>query len=738
MLGIFAGYRSLIFFFRKAILVRLFTKMSLSAQIFLGLGLGIAAGIFLGEITAPLKLVGDGYVQLLQMAVLPYIMIALISGLGKLQYTEAVKLSLRVGSLLLLIWALTLVVLFVLPLSFPSWESASFFSSTLLEPSEPYNFLEFIPKNPFNSMSNNIVPAVVLFSVAVGLALMGIERKGPLIAAFDVLEEALKRVMKFVTRLTPYGIFAIAASTAGTMSVDELSRLQVYIIVDALAALLMTFAVLPGLVMLLTPLGYREIVWATKDALVLAFATDNLLVALPQLTDHAKELLQKGSDGRTETGSSVDVIVPVSFNFPNVGKLLQLLFILFAAWFTKTVISMAGYFNLTLSGLLSFFGKPVAGMPFLLDLLHIPADMMQLYLASGIFVSQLGTLASAMHLFVLAVLGGLAMAGALRFQWKRFVPVTLFMVAVIAGGVAGARAYFSLAVENAYDKNKIIGRMQPLFPVTPAKVYTSPPPPVRMPSVQAAMKRIRARGAIRVGFIEDSHPFTAFNSRGELVGLDVEMAHILANSLGVRLEFVPLDRSQMFHQLDIGYCDIVMAGMVVTPERAQAASLSIPYMEATLALVVRDDRRNEFSSRAALQKLKAPKLAVFDVPYLKSFLRERLPKAELVVVNSAEEFFAKKGKSLDGFVYTAEGGSAWTLLYPEYTVVVPPPPIALPLVYAVAHGDRELLDYVNALVELKKADGTLRKLYDYWVLGRFAADTQPRWSVIRNVLGWID
>ena len=82
--------------------------MSLSAKIFLGLGLGIATGIFLGEITAPLKAVGAAYVQLLQMAVLPYIVIALISGLGKLKYSEAVRLSLRVGSLLVLIWALHL------------------------------------------------------------------------------------------------------------------------------------------------------------------------------------------------------------------------------------------------------------------------------------------------------------------------------------------------------------------------------------------------------------------------------------------------------------------------------------------------------------------------------------------------------------------------------------------------------------------------------------------------------
>ena len=400
--------------------------MSLSAKIFLGLGLGIATGIFLGEITAPLKGVGAAYVQLLQMAVLPYIMITLMSGIGKLKYGEAVRLSLRVGSLLVLIWALTFAVLYIFPLSFPNWQSASFFSSTMIEPPQRFNFLEFIPSNPFYSMANNIVPAVVLFSIAVGLALMGIESKAPLIAAFDVMEDALKRVTKFVSRLTPLGIFAIAASTAGTMDIEQLSRLQVYIVADILAALLMTFGVLPALIMVLTPLGYREIVWTTKDALLMAFATDNLLIVIPMLTDHGKELLRKGAGASVEAEHSVDVIVPISFNFPNVGRLLQLLFILFAAWFSKTVISLSGYVNLTVSALLSFFGKPIAAMPFLLDLLRLPADMMQLYLASGIFVAQFGTLASAMHLFTLAVLGGFAMAGALHIQCiKKSVPASI-------------------------------------------------------------------------------------------------------------------------------------------------------------------------------------------------------------------------------------------------------------------------------------------------------------------------
>ena len=710
--------------------------MSLSAQIFLGLGLGIVSGIFLGDIVAPLRLVGDGYVHLLQMAVLPYIIITLISGLGKLKYQEAVALSLRVGSLLLLIWALTLAVVYVLPLSFPVSERASFFSNSLLEPAPPFNFLEFIPENPFHSMANNIVPAVVLFSIALGLALMGIEKKGPIIAAFDVLEEALKRVMKFIVRLNPIGIFAIAASTAGTMSVEQLSRLQVYIIAYVLGIGLVSFCVLPALIMLLTPLRYREIVAGTKDALLLAFATDNLLIVIPMLTDRVKELLRNRLNAGADAGSSVDVIVPVSFNFPNTGKLLQLVFVLFAAWFSNTAISIAGYLSLAFSGLFSLFGKPVAAMPFLLDLLHLPGDIFQFYLASGIFVSQLGTMGSAMHLFALAVLGGFVMAGALRLQWKRLVPVTALALGVVAATVIGARVYFSFAVGNTYDKAKLLALMQPLFPAGPAKVYKSPPP-LPAPSQQSALKRIRERGTLRVGYLGERRPFAFFNEQGNLVGLDIEMAQVMAHLLGVAVEFVPVQRATMFEELNAGYCDIVMSGIVLTPDRTETVRFSAPYLDVNLAFVVLDYRRAEFGSNEAVRKLKAPRLAILDVPYFIEFIRERIPAAQLVIVRSPEEFFQSKGKNLDGFIYTAEEGSAWSLLYPEYTVVVPPPAITIPVSYPMARADQELADYVNAVLDLKKRDGTLKKLYDYWVFGQFATHAQPRWSVIRNVLHWV-
>ena len=86
----------------------------------------------------------------------------------------------------------------------------------------------------------------------------------------------------------------------------------------------------------------------------------------------------------------------------------------------------------------------------------------------------------------------------------------------------------------------------------------------------------------------------------------------------------------------------------------------------------------------------------------------------------------------------AERGSAWTLQYPQFSVVVPEPGIVkVPLAYPIARHDEAFASFINTWIELKRKDGTIDTLYDYWVLGREAAPHQPRWSIIRDVLHWV-
>ena len=103
--------------------------MSLSSKILIGLIAGILTGLFFGELVADLKLLGDVFVKLLQVTVLPYIVASLIAGFGRMNTSDARKLAVRGTAALLVIWALALAIIFTAQLAFPELDTASFFGS---------------------------------------------------------------------------------------------------------------------------------------------------------------------------------------------------------------------------------------------------------------------------------------------------------------------------------------------------------------------------------------------------------------------------------------------------------------------------------------------------------------------------------------------------------------------------------------------------------------------------------
>lgn len=713
--------------------------MTLSKKILLGLILGIAAGLFFGEYAIWLKPVADGYVKLLQMTVLPYIMVSLLSKLGILSYTEVRTLAVRAGSVLLLLWGLTLIVVFLFPLMFPTIQSASFFSTTLLEAPEKFDPVKlFIPANPFFSLANNVVPAVVLFSIAVGIALITVPGKEILLNWLNVVRNALSAVAAFMVRLTPYGLFAIGASVAGTMNVDQIARLQVFLISYVAMALFFALWLLPGLISALTAIPYLKMLAVTKDTLITAFMIDELFIVLPMLTEQTKTLAREhGLDERQ--ANMPDVIVPMSFTFPHTGKLLSLSFILFAGWFADAGLRLAEYALLGVSGILVFFGSLNVAVPFLLDLFRIPADTFQLFLASGVINSRFGTLLATMHTIAMALLGTWAMAGVLRVDKGRVLRYAVISVALTALVIGGVRATTSWIVASEYEGDKVITGMRLLKERGSAIVHREAPPAPDAAALKApVLDRIRQRGTLRVGYLNDSLPFAYFNSAGDLVGFDVELAHNLARELGVKPEFVPVERQALASAVALGTCDLVMSGVVVTTERAAETLFSSVYLDETLAFVVADHRRDQFASWQSVRQQGRLRIGTPNVPYYIDKIKTELPAAEVVPFNSITAMFGPEGKQLDAVVLTAERSSAWSLLHPELSVVVPMPrPVKVPLAFPLA-SDPDFAKFVDIWIDLKGKDGTIQALYDYWILGRNAAPQTARWSVIRNVLHWVE
>ena len=489
--------------------------MSLATKIVLALVLGVLCGLFFGEPMGVLDPVGYAFVKLLQMTVLPYVIVSLIAGLGHLTYEQAGRLAVRGGVLVLLIWTITFAIVVAMPLTFPSRETASFFSTSLVKPRAELDFIAlYIPSNPFQSLANSVVPAVVLFSIAVGIALIGVERKGIFVENLSILADALMRVASFIIRLMPFGVFAIAASTAGTMTVEEFASVQVYLVTFVAFAILMTFWILPGLVTSLTSLRCRDVVGLTRDALVTAFATGSYFVVLPLLAERSKQLLGYCQLDRQESEPLVDVIIPVSYNFPHAAKVLSLSFLLFAGWFSGATVSAEQYPTLAFSRIISMFASTSLAVPFLLDLLRIPEDMFQLFIAMSVVNARFGAMLSAMYTLTLTLLGTCAMAGILTARWGRLFRYVLVTVALTLVIIAGTRALLGSLHDTSYRKDQIIAEMHLLEEPVPATVYDSsadalPAPDPNQPRLEA----IRERGTLRVGYIPDRLPFSYLRAR---------------------------------------------------------------------------------------------------------------------------------------------------------------------------------------------------------------------------------
>ncbi len=713
--------------------------MTFSRKILIGLTAGIAVGLFFGERAAVLAWAADGFVKLLQMTVLPYVTVSIVSSLGRLDYGQARTLGLRVGAVVVGLWLVALSFAFLLPVAFPTVENASFFSTSLVERRQPFDFVGlYIPSNPFNSLANNVVPAVVLFSVVLGVALIGVERKQALLDVLYVVVEAVSRATRAVTKLTPYGLFAIAATAAGTLNVDQLGRLQIYLLSYVALALVVSLWVLPGLVAALTPIPALDLLRTTRNALITAFVAGDLFIVLPALIESSKTLMQR--HGVTpEAAALPDVIVPASFNFPHSGKLLSISFVLFAGWFADAMVPLAEYPRLALSGLISFFGSLNVAVPFLLDLFRIPADTFQLFLATGVINSRFGTLLAAVHTLAVALLGTCAMVGLLRWhpgRMLRYLVTTAIVVGVVLGGV---RVLFGTLLAPQYRKGEVLAQMHLLTQPTDAVVHRTAISVDEPPPAGPTLTAIRTRGSLRVGYLPDSLPYAFFNERDDLVGFDIDLAHRLASELRVRLEFVPVPRATLVEFMAAGQCDLLMSGVAVTTLRASQMLFSASYTDETLGLLVLDHDRDRFASWREVRALGAITIGVPDVPYYVDKLHELAPAAIVRTVKTFEEVFASEQFDMDAFALPAERGSAWTLLHPQYTMVVPEGVLLkIPLAYPIGRSDEGFATFINTWIDLKRKDGTLDALFKHWVLGQNAVPARPRWSIARDVLHWID
>ncbi|WGE76235.1 L-cystine transporter [Actinobacillus equuli] len=243
----------------------------LGQTVFVGLLLGVVSGAILQnfyqkpEIDATLEwvnLVGNGYVRLLQMIVMPLVFISILSAITRLKQAGSLgKISFSVLSVLLITTAIaaaigiSMVYLFDLSAEglvagereLAAQGKVAGRAEQVSNLSVPAMLVSFIPKNPFLELTGanpTSIISTVIFSAFLGVAALSLAKEdaalGERIATgVDTLNKLIMRLVRFVIRLTPYGVFALMVKMAATSKWEDIVNLGSFIVASYLAIGLM-------------------------------------------------------------------------------------------------------------------------------------------------------------------------------------------------------------------------------------------------------------------------------------------------------------------------------------------------------------------------------------------------------------------------------------------------------------------------------------------------------------------
>ena len=92
------------------------------------------------------------------------------------------------------------------------------------------------------------------------------------------------------------------------------------------------------------------------------------------------------------------------------------------------------------------------------------------------------------------------------------------------------------------------------------------------------LSRIVESGTLRVGMSATQPPFNVRGRSGQMLGLEVDLANLIAGAMGVELEIVNRPFGELLGAMEDGAVDMVMSGMSITPRRAQTSAFVGPYM----------------------------------------------------------------------------------------------------------------------------------------------------------------
>jgi proton glutamate symport protein len=715
-------------------------NLTMGYQVLLAVVLGICTGLFFGPLTGALSPIGSAYTMLLQMAVLPYITFSLIHGLGSITPEIGKKIFKSGWAYLLTLWTLIFILIYLLANLIPQTLSPLFQSSGSNEIESEFakNFLaNLIPQNPFFDILNNVIPAVAVFGLISGFALMHVSKKEPLIGALERINQTIEKILSWLGTLSPIGAYVYISIAFGTIYLEDFLKLQVYIFSSIFCCLFVTFWILPTLISTMTPLTYKDALKAFRFVCLLPFVTGLSTAALPFLTIYLKKLSLK-HETHTHFRETSQTILPIAYSFGQIGNALILFFILFLSYYYRQPLTDVE------KTLLSFLTVPLSigsstgnlnSILFLIDQLGFPEGASKLFFEIKPITINFQVLMSIASVLTLILLTIYSYYGLIRFQWKHLIFRMTLPLVGFALILAASKSIFhpSDLYENLYLKLKISDAIpHPIESEVLKEGQQGSPRAFANTMIPEVFKQIVTTKVLKVGIFPNSIPYCYYNYEDELVGYDVSYAYELARDLECKLQFVPFSFDRLASDINEGVFDIGMSSIIMNEERLVQMVFTYPYLADNIVLVVPRDRKKEFLQLKDAQAIRNLNIGAGGALY--EIAMRHFPNAKITNMDTIEPFLKKE---FEAILWSKTSAVIWCISHPEFITIDYGTKLGKGYFgYPIRLHATDFGFFLNTWLTLKENSGFKKNMENYWIHGISPKQRKPRWSILRNVLNW--
>lgn len=262
--------------------------------IILAMFLGIVVGAVLGEKASIFSPLGDIFIQLIKMVVIPLVAVSIVSGAASIGNSKSAG---KIGISTFAYYMFTTIIAVLIGLALGeifkpgvgvSLESVqSMFSDEYADQGSIAGFWEtikgIIPANPIKALTDGNILQVLFFSLFLGFGVSTIEseKKKVLMTVLDALGDALIFMINIIMYIAPIGVFGLMADAVGTFGFDILKLIVKLFIIYVVGLLLHTFGVYSFMIKLLSKESPIKFFRKMYKVQVVALSTASSMATLP-------------------------------------------------------------------------------------------------------------------------------------------------------------------------------------------------------------------------------------------------------------------------------------------------------------------------------------------------------------------------------------------------------------------------------------------------------------------------